>query len=177
MASRSLEDLDSEVKNLAQRVVEICVGAEIDLLIYCTLRPLEDQARLYRQSRSRQTIEKKIDDFHSRGYGFLANILESVGAQNGPHVTNAAPGESFHNYGLAFDAVPLLGGKCCWEYASNRPLWESYGEAVRQCGLEWAGDWTSFREYPHAQLGAGGNPLRMHDPEEIRELLTKNGLL
>ena len=138
---------------------------------------LEEQARLYWQSRARQTIKKKIDTYHNRSFGFLAEILEGVGAQSGPHVTNAGPGESFHNYALAFDAVPLLGGKCCWKYTDYRPLWEGYGEAVRQAGLEWAGDWTSFREYPHAQLGSGGNPLRAYGPEKVKDLLTNNGLL
>ncbi len=177
MASKKLVDLDPDMQQAAQKVALICEEAGIDLLIYCTLRPLEEQAKLYRQSRSRPTIKKKSDSLIDRGFGYLASILESVGAQQGPHVTNAGPGESFHNYGLAFDAVPMLGGKCCWKYAHHKPLWEGYGEAVRQAGLKWAGEWTSFREYPHAQLHEGGNPLRFYEPDVLRGVLEKNGLL
>jgi len=177
MASRDLKDLVPKVKDQAARTEKICKEAGIDLLIYCTLRPLEEQAKLYRQSRARKTIKDKVDSLRARGFGFLAEILERVGPQSGPHVTNAAPGESFHNYGLAFDAVPMLGGKCCWKYTDYRPLWEGYGEAVRQVGLEWAGDWTTFKEYPHTQFGAGGNPLRLNSPDEVRKLLEDNKLL
>ena len=177
MASRDLKDLTPDVAGMAVKVKNICDAAGIDILIYCTLRPLEEQAILYRQSRSRGKIKEKIDSLRGRGFDFLAAILEGVGPRSGPHVTNAAPGESFHNYGRAFDAVPMLGGKCLWKYSDNKPLWEGYGEAVRQAGLEWAGDWTNFKEYPHAQMGAGGNPLRMHGPDEIRKMLQSNGLL
>jgi peptidoglycan L-alanyl-D-glutamate endopeptidase CwlK len=177
MASRALTSLDEAVRVRAERVLAICEAAGIDLLIYGTLRPLEEQAVLYRQSRSRASILRKIEDLHGRGFGFLADIIEGVGSQTGPHVTNAAPGESLHNYGLAFDAVPVTGGKCCWKYGPHKHLWEGYGEAVRLAGLEWAGDWTSFREYPHAQQGRGGNPLRRHGPDRIRELLSEGGML
>ena len=96
MASRKLDDLVPEVADRAATVEKICDGAEIELLIYCTLRPLEEQAKLYRQSRPSQAIKRKIDSLHERSFDFLAKILESVGPQSGPHVTNARPGESFH---------------------------------------------------------------------------------
>lgn len=147
---------------------------EFTLLIYCTKRTLHEQAILYRQSRTRSAILAKMDDLRSRRFGFLADIIEEVGPRYGRHVTNAAPGESRHNYGQAFDAVPLVGGKPQWNAVEGREYWQAYGEAVRLAGLQWAGDWQRFREYPHAQDSAAGNPLRMHEPETIREYLGLN---
>jgi len=77
------------------------------------------------------------------------------------HVTNARPGESAHNVtqiegGLiipaacAFDAAPIEHGKIDWD--SRNPLWARMGAIGRSVGLEWAGDWATFREYPHFQL-------------------------
>lgn len=177
MASRKLEDLTDDVAANARRIVEVLDEVGVDLLIYCTLRPLEEQARLYRQSRPWSKIKNKILDFQNRGYGYLAEILEEVGPCSGPHVTNATCGESWHNYAEAFDAVPLIGGKAAWNYFDHQAEWDAYGESVRQVGMIWAGDWTSFREYPHAQKRPGGNPLREFDPDKVHDLLVTNKLL
>jgi peptidoglycan L-alanyl-D-glutamate endopeptidase CwlK len=177
MASRKLEDLVPDARKKAKKVLAVCDEVGIDLLIYCTLRPLEEQARLFRQSRSWAEIKDKILTLRGRGLGFLADIIEAVGPCYGDHVTNAAPGESYHNYGQAWDAVPLIAGKPAWNYLRAKPYWDAYGECVRQVGMIWAGDWVSFREYPHAQLRAGGNPLKQNDPDRIREMLAEHKLL
>ena len=177
MASRKLEDLTAQAAENARRVLEVLDGVGVDLLIYCTLRPLEEQARLYRQSRSWASIRDKILKLKNRGFDYLADILDEVGPCSGPHVTNAGPGESWHNYAEAWDAVPLIGGKPAWNYFNAKEQWDAYGECVRQVGMVWAGEWTSFREYPHAQLRAGSNPLREFDPDKVREILMQNGLI
>lgn len=72
--------------------------------------------------------------------------------EKGPVVTNARAGESFHNFGLAVDfcrdgLVDRRGLQPDW-----RP--ESYlilGEEAAGQGLEWAGRWKRFKEYPHVQ--------------------------
>ena len=57
---------------------------------------------------------------------------------------------TFHNYRIAFDWVPMIGGKCQWE---NLPLLNRAGEIAEACGLEWAGRWRgSLRELLHCQL-------------------------
>lgn len=177
MASRSLKKLVPEAAQKAERVRTYCAVRGVPILIYCTLRSLEEQAKLYRQSRSYATIVAKMNALTDAGFGFLAEIIEKVGPQSGPHVTNAAPGESWHNYAEAFDAVPLLGGKALWQYEGNEKAWNTYGEAVRKEGMQWAGDWKTFRELPHAQLSQAGNPLELHSPKEIQEKLYANGLL
>lgn len=176
--SRDLDDLIPEVKDKALLVQKACQeAAEFDLLIYCTLRPLEEQARLYRQSRSKSEIDVKLQKLRNRGFGFIANVIEDVGPCFGKHVTNAAPGESWHNYAEAWDAVPLVNGKPAWNYLEAKPHWDAYGEAVRQAGMFWAGDWTNFREYPHAQLRQGGNPLKILQPDAIQHALLERNLL
>ena len=43
--------------------------------------------------------------------------------------------------------------------------------------MNWAGDWTGFREYPHAQLKPGGNPLKTMGPEEIKHAFLDRKLI
>jgi peptidoglycan L-alanyl-D-glutamate endopeptidase CwlK len=122
MSSRSLEDLHPMFKPLAYTFLEAAKRARLDILIYCTTRSLAEQQVLYNQGR---TTPGKV-------------------------ITKAKPGESAHNFGLAFDGAPLIGGKIDWD--SDNPIWTRYGLIAAAVGLEWAGNWTSFKEYPHIQL-------------------------
>ena len=118
MASRSIDDLVPEMGEKTRHVVELCAERGVDLLVYCTLRTLQEQAILFRKTRTRWAIEQKMMKLQERGFPFLAEVLEGVGPQDGPlgrHVTNAGPGESWHNYARAFDAVPLVDGKAGWD--------------------------------------------------------------
>lgn len=177
MASRNIEDLIPDVQIAANLIVGGCANEDVDIMIYCTLRPLEEQARLYRQSRTLVEIKHKIDKFRDRGLGFLADILQYAGPWNGPHVTNAAPGESWHNYAEGFDAVPMVGGKPVWKYEDAPFEWAMYGELVKAAGLNWSGDWKRFKEIAHAQKRHGSNPLKEYSPDKIQEMLINNGLL
>lgn len=161
MASRRLEDLTPEAQQMAREHVLRCADAGIELLIYCTLRDTHEQARLYRQSRTKGQVQAKINQLTARGFPVLAKILKEVGPQkSGPKVTGAGPGESFHQYSRAYDCVPVVNGKPVWSATGEGgKLWAKVGQLGRKCGLEWAGDWTSFREFPHFQLTAGDTVL------------------
>ena len=163
----------------AKRVMEYCKEEGVILLIYCTMRPLEEQAILFRKSHDWKDIENKINKLESRGFDFLADIIKNVGPQKQiKPVTNAAPGESFHAYGEAFDAVPLLSGKPIWNYNDYKDGWDTYAKALKENDLVWGGDFgKKFKDLPHAQLCPGSNPLKLYPPEVIKAILTENGLL
>jgi peptidoglycan L-alanyl-D-glutamate endopeptidase CwlK len=120
--SRSLDDLSPLVRPLIDKFLSSATAAGLDLLVTCTLRSEAEQTALYAQGRTAP----------------------------GHIVTNAKPGQSAHNYGLAIDFVPMINGKPCWD--GSDPAWEKAGEIAESCGLEWAGRWTTFREEPHVQL-------------------------
>ena len=152
MASRNIDDLQYNVRIKARNFLTLCEEAGLEVLIYCTARGMEEQSILYRQSRTLSEIKakaKELSDVYGRSD--LAKILMSVGPQSGPHVTNAGPGQSLHNYGLAFDGVPMIHGKPIWDVKS--PLWQVYGDIAERAGLSWSGNWKGFKEYPHCQDG------------------------
>ena len=129
--SRDLHDLHPVVKEMAAHHIVACMKAGIDLLVTCTLRDRAEQATLYALGR---TVP-------------------------GKKVTNAKAGQSFHNYGLAYDVVPMRLGKPVWgTTGADLLLWQKVGELGEEAGLEWAGKWTSFKEYPHFQH-TGGHPI------------------
>lgn len=83
--------------------------------VYQTIRDPWTQARYYRQSRTTTQIHKKAELFSHYGAGYLADILQTVGAQYGPRVTGAGPGESWHQYASAVDMFRLMpNGSAVW---------------------------------------------------------------
>ena len=115
-------------------------AAGIDLLVTSTYRDFESQAALYAQGRTKP----------------------------GKVVTNAQPGQSWHNWRRAVDVVPLRHGKPVWgtkgdgmddnptdDERDDLELWQRVGMLGKLAGLEWAGEWPRFREFPHFQHRGG----------------------
>lgn len=65
-----------------------------------------------------------------------------------PRVTRARGGQSYHNYGLAVDFAFTVNGKLDW----TDSLYRKIGKWAAAVGLEWGGNWTSFKDLPHVQF-------------------------
>jgi peptidoglycan L-alanyl-D-glutamate endopeptidase CwlK len=154
MAARDIETLDPAFRESTEGFLARCDAEAFDVLIYCCRRSPEQQAKLYRQGRSLGEIYRKVNELRDdHGRRDLAKLLLDVGPQHGRRVTNAGPGQSLHQYGLAFDGVPMRHGKPVWDDRApeNAALWLTYGEIAEYVGLDWAGRWVSFKEMPHVQ--------------------------
>ncbi len=123
--SRKLEDLLPQVRTRVEAFLKAADEAGIDLLVTSTYRDNASQDALYAQGRTRP----------------------------GRIVTNAKAGQSFHNYRCAVDVVPVRNGKPVWD--SKDPVWQTVGRLGKAAGLEWAGDWKRFKEFPHFQYTGG----------------------
>ena len=126
--SRDLNDLHPYVKYLAEELIEACKAQGTDLLVISTFRDFESQNALYAQGRTKP----------------------------GAKVTNAKGGQSYRNFKIAFDVVPLRGGKPVWGTSgADGVLWKTIGQLGVNLGLEWAGNWKTFKEYPQFQFTGG----------------------
>lgn len=67
-----------------------------------------------------------------------------------PKVTNAKAGQSYHNWGVAFDIVFEKTG-----YDAPESDWQLVGRIGKRIGLEWGGDWKTFTDRPHFQYRLG----------------------
>jgi peptidoglycan L-alanyl-D-glutamate endopeptidase CwlK len=69
----------------------------------------------------------------------------------GRKVTNAKGGQSYHNYGLAFDCYLTENGKVTFKKAVNSEI----AKIGKDLGLEWGGEWKTLKDMPHFQLTKG----------------------
>ena len=127
--SRNLSDLVPPCKERAEKFLSLAKASGIDLLVTSTYRDHESQAALFAQGRTKP----------------------------GLIVTNARPGQSWHNWRCAFDVVPIRNGKPVWGTTGpDGDLWRKVGELGESVGLEWAGRWTGkIREFAHFQYTGG----------------------
>jgi len=130
--SRDINDLTPETAELCRQFVSKCKDQHIDVIITSTYRDAESQDSLYAQGRTKP----------------------------GNKVTNAKAGQSFHNFKVAFDFCPIVGGKAQWNDAAT---FTKCGEIAESLGLEWAGRWLRFKELAHCQLTGGLTLAQLRD--------------
>jgi peptidoglycan L-alanyl-D-glutamate endopeptidase CwlK len=68
-----------------------------------------------------------------------------------PKVTNARGGRSNHNFGIAWDIGIFENGT----YLGDSPLYKKAADVGLIAGVEWGGNWKTFKDQPHYQLGTG----------------------
>ncbi|MEM3018102.1 MAG: D-alanyl-D-alanine carboxypeptidase family protein, partial [Candidatus Bathyarchaeia archaeon] len=115
--SRRLEDLDAEYRSLFNKLIEEIIISGVTPLIVFTYRPPVEQAVLWRQSRPEWLVNLTIARL-SKGNLLQrkqAEALIKAGPCKGPHVTDALPYESAHQFGYAIDLCPLVDGKADWK--------------------------------------------------------------
>lgn len=122
--SRNINDLHPKVVAMCSEFINRCKAQGIDVIITSTYRDHASQAALYAQGRTAP----------------------------GRKVTNAKPGQSFHNWKVAFDFCPIVNGKAAW---NDTKLFTQCGEIAEGVGLEWAGRWVRFKELAHCQYTGG----------------------
>lgn len=128
--------MDAVVKATALEMIERAYTEGIAVQISAGYRSLEEQAALYGQGR--------IYSYNGKNYSDPAK----------PVVTNAKPGQSYHNFGLAIDffLVSDDGRKAIWTVDSR---WQRVAAIGKKLGFEWGGDWRTFKDYPHLQMTGG----------------------
>ena len=98
----------------------------IELKVTDTLRTFEQQSALYAKGRT----------------------------TGGQKVTKAKAGQSYYNYGLAFDVVEIKDGKAIYN-DSDGAQWEKIGAIGKSHGFVWGGDFTSLVDKPHFEMTFG----------------------
>ena len=123
-SEKNLATLVPNARRKARAWLRKCREAGINVKIICGTRTYEEQAALYAKGRT----------------------------ASGKKVTNARPGYSWHNFGVAWDFVVFdAKGQPVWD----SPLMDRCGEIGEELGLEWGGSWKRFVDKPHLQLKMG----------------------
>lgn len=97
----------------------------------------------------------------------------------GKKVTNAKPGQSIHNYGLAVDICLIIDGKVAsWDTKADwdgdkQSDWMEVVTIFKRHGWEWGGSWISFKDMPHFQKTFGlswKGLLALHNNKTLDEM-------
>ena len=172
-----LESLEDDFQLLAEILIDNCLKRRIKMIPYFGIRTPYKQAELWRQSRSTAEINRKIRFLESKDAKYLAHCIDSVGPQYGGTVTNAIPGLSWHQWGLALDCFWELRGKAEWSIsahdASGLNGYLVYASEAKKLGLTAGGYWQSLKDWPHVQAKKQSNPLRAYSYAEISEIMEK----
>lgn len=121
-----------------RKFIDAAARDGVELRIVQGLRTWAEQDQLYAQGRSRP----------------------------GKKVTNARGGQSNHNFGVAADLSPVVGGNVSWD----EKLYQPYGKWAVEAGLSWGGNWRSFKDLPHVEL------IKGHSTADFRAAFAKGGL-
>lgn len=156
--SRDLSSLKTEFSTLFIATINACRARGVEMRTFYTLRDPVEQARLWRQSRTTAQVKMALESFNHHGAPFLAKCLKAAGPQQGRWATNAAPGFSWHQYGMAADAFLIeRDGSAQWD--ARDPRYAVYEEEAKKQGL------TSGRMW--------GDPVHVQMyKEEVNELHT-----
>jgi len=124
-ADKKLQGIHPVVADKARQLITKAYNEGIYVVITQGFRSVEEQNELYAQGRTKP----------------------------GKIVTNAKGGYSYHNFGLAFDfALMNPDGSISWNVDAK---WKRVAAIGKSLGLEWGGDWRSFKDYPHFQYTFG----------------------
>jgi len=124
-SSNSINSLNPYVAFLARKFLALTHANNLDVHIINAFRSWDEQDRLYAQGRT----------------------------MPGDIVTNARGGDSYHNWGLAFDASPYENGSISNDIIKIKKM----GQLGQQVGLEWGGTFISIVDLPHFQYTFGLN--------------------
>ena len=132
-------NLREEVKSIYLNEVIPALSGSASCRFTYTLRTFAEQKQLYTQGRT--------------------TLFDSQGKRLGI-VTNAKPGESFHNYGFAFDFVLLSGKAAVWDIVKDFDNdgiadWMEIVNIYKKHGYTWGGDFKSIKDYPHLEKTFG----------------------
>lgn len=86
-----------------------------------------------------------------------AKIYAQGRTATGKIVTNAKPGFSNHNYGIAVDMGVFKDGKYLdgSKPSEAEAFHRKAATIAEKYGIEWGGSWKSFKDYPHFEYKTG----------------------
>ena len=128
-SSKDLDSLLPEVAEAAKRAKANWEKAGFKVLITQTYRSPKEQEQLYLKGRQGKLGEKPV--------------------------TNARAWQSYHQFRLAIDIVPLLRGQPIWNPRTNEEwtIWNGVAAFLKSEGFSWSKEWKNFVELAHFQWG------------------------
>ena len=172
--SISLDGLVPTFKSQVDVLIAACAARGVEMRPYYGRRSPWEQARIWRSTRATGEITDRIERLKSNSAPFLGKVILEVGPQSAPpgargHLTNAAPGNSWHQWGEAVDCFWCYNDVAQWSTVATQPLLGNaqgngylvYADEATKLGLLSGGAAWGW-DYPHVQLRLENSPRSMH---------------
>jgi peptidoglycan LD-endopeptidase CwlK len=143
VSEQRLSEVYPGLATLVRQMADQLAAEGIDIRVTQSLRTVAEQEALYAEGRT----------------------------QPGKIVTEAMPGYSWHNFGLAVDVAPLTPQGPDWN--TSHPVWGRIVAIGSALGLVAGADWRTFPDWPHFQW-TGIFPVSPNDA--ARSLLASGGV-
>lgn len=149
-----LQLVHPELADKVRKMADMLAVSGIEIRVTQGLRSWADQLNLWLKGRDRD-----------------GNVIDPKAV-----VTNARPGYSWHNFGLAVDVAPFkdtaAGAIPDWDV--THPVWKRIVSVGESLGLVSGSEWRTFPDWPHFQL-TGTLPT---SPDiNVRQTYTGGGIL
>lgn len=183
-----MDTLEPAFKETCIKVLLDCAELGVQMRPFFGRRSPLEQAKLWRQGRTIREINEATKMLDNEKAYYLSDQLKIVGPQHGRQVTNALPGNSWHQYGQALDCFWTVNGKAEWsleptievkgtdkngiEYNGQFNGYGLYATIARGYGLT-PGYFWKMRDAVHIQSSSISAPRSMYSWEEIDEMCRK----
>lgn len=127
-----ISKLHPKIRQRATDFVNDLKEQGITYRIYNGTRTFDEQAELYGKGRTAAELA-------------MSGVDTKWAQPSEKKVTNAKPGSSYHNYGLAFDGVEIKDGQAIW----NNPNEQKIAVTGAKYGFYWGGLFITFKDRPH----------------------------
>jgi len=87
--------------------------------------------------------------------GYISFVEQGISFDN--RFSKVMPGDTYHNFGLAFDILPLTSTKYTLDPRADGKLtltddkWKRVGQLAKSVGFEWGGEWLK-NDAPHPKF-------------------------
>lgn len=166
---QTISALHPALQKRATGMLAALMVLNINVLITEGLRTFARQAELYALGRSQKSYVE------CRHAGVALPVGTCPQHLLGATVTNAKPGTSWHQYGVAIDCVPDTidaGGREVLDWNVQHPDWKTMLNTGKAFDLAEGADWRTFPDNPHFQL----KEIPLSPTLEVQNLYTKSGL-
>ena len=170
--SISLDGLVPTFRSQVDVLLHACARRGVEMRPFYAVRSPWEQARIWRSTRATGEITDRVERLKFNGAAFLGEVLLEVGPQSAPpgargHLTSAAPGNSWHQWGEALDCFWCYNDKAIWSTVATEQLgndvegngYQVYAEEAIELGLLSAGAAWGW-DYVHVQLRPESSPRK-----------------
>lgn len=169
MTSDILSQLEPEFASKIKQLIANCAAKGVSMVPYCGIRTPFEQAKLWRQSRTKHQVEEMLHVLKFRKAEFIRHCIESVGPQPMKGwATSTPPGISWHQWGKAVD--------CYLKDSHNNPDWNAsspgyavYSSEATALGLTSGYNWPQ-KDAVHVQARSD-QVLSLYTWEEVNNAM------